>query len=108
VRLLRGGELTHTVDIAAEAPAACVLGGADGRTLVICVASEHERDAVLRVPQARIDAVRAPVDGSGRFLTTSIKGLRTLALAGQRVPPYAGPGRTVRHFGARRRSSISQ
>ena len=66
VRLLRGGELTHTVDFAGEAPAACVLGGADRRTLFICVASEHERDAVLRAPQGRIDAVRVSVDGSGR------------------------------------------
>lgn len=66
VRLLQGDELTDTVDFAGEAPVACVLGGADRRTLFICVALEHERDAVLRAPQGRIDAVRVPVDGSGR------------------------------------------
>jgi sugar lactone lactonase YvrE len=66
VRVLRGGEITHSVDFAGEAPAACVLGGADRRTLFICVAPEHERDAVLRAPRGRIDAVQVSVGGSGR------------------------------------------
>ncbi len=66
VRLRRGGELTHVVDFAGEAPVACVLGGTDRRTLFICVAPEHERDAVLRAPRGRIDAVRVTVGGAGR------------------------------------------
>ena len=66
VRLLPGGQLTHVVDFAGEAPAACVFGGADRRTLFICVAPEHERDAVLRERRGRIDAVRALVGGAGR------------------------------------------
>lgn len=66
VRLLRGGQLTHIVDFAGEAPVACVLGGPGRRTLFICVAPEHERDAVLRSPCGRIDAVHVPVGGAGR------------------------------------------
>lgn len=65
-RLLPGGELTHAVDFPGEAPVACVLGGPERRTLFICVGPEHEREAVLRSPLGRIDAVPVEVGGSGR------------------------------------------
>jgi sugar lactone lactonase YvrE len=66
VRLLRGGALTHSVDFQGEVPVACVLGGPDRRTLYICVAADYRREAVLRQPLGRIDAVTVEVAGSGR------------------------------------------
>ena len=66
VRLLPGGELTHGVSFPGEVPVACVLGGPDRRTLYICVATEYKREAVLRQPLGRIDAVAVEVSGSGR------------------------------------------
>ena len=66
VRLLPGGELTHGVSFPGEVPVACVLGGPDRRTLFICVATEYKREAVLRQPLGRIDAVAVEVSGSGR------------------------------------------
>jgi sugar lactone lactonase YvrE len=66
VRLLPGGELTHGVDFPGEVPVACVLGGPDRLTLYICVAAEYRREAVLREPLGRIDAVAVDVAGSGR------------------------------------------
>ena len=64
VRLLPGGELTHTVDFPGEVPVACVLGGPDRRTLYICVAAEYQREAVLRAA-ARPDRRRC--GGGGRL-----------------------------------------
>jgi len=66
VRVLRGGELTHAVDFPGEVPVACVLGGPDRRTLYICVATEYQREAVLRKALGRIDAIEVEVAGSGR------------------------------------------
>jgi sugar lactone lactonase YvrE len=66
IRLLPGGEMTHAVAFPGEVPVACVLGGPDRRTLYICVAAEYHREAVLREPLGRIDAVAVAVGGSGR------------------------------------------
>jgi sugar lactone lactonase YvrE len=65
VRLLPGGELTDAVDFPGDMPVACVLGGPDRRTLYICVSKEFQRDAVLRAPLGRIDAVRVETAGAG-------------------------------------------
>jgi sugar lactone lactonase YvrE len=66
VRLLPGGEMTHSVDFPGEVPVACVLGGPGRETLYICVAAEARREAILREPLSRIDAVEVDVAGSGR------------------------------------------
>jgi sugar lactone lactonase YvrE len=66
IRLLRGGEMTDAVAFPGEVPVACVLGGPHRQTLYICVAAEYRRDAVLRQPLGRIDAVHVEVPGSGR------------------------------------------
>jgi sugar lactone lactonase YvrE len=66
VRLLAGGELTHSVDFPGEVPVACVLGGPARRTLYICVAAAYQREVVRRAPLGRIDAVEVEVAGSGR------------------------------------------
>jgi len=66
VRLRTGSELTHTIDYSDDAPVACVLGGPGRRTLFICVGPEFRREAVLRAPLGRIDAVQVGVAGAGR------------------------------------------
>jgi sugar lactone lactonase YvrE len=66
LRLLPGGVLTHTVNFAGEAPVACVLCGSKRQTLFVCVAPQHEREAVLLAPRGRIDAVHVTVAGVGR------------------------------------------
>jgi sugar lactone lactonase YvrE len=66
VRLLPGGVLTHAVNFAGEAPVACVLGGPERQTLFMCVAPQHQREAVLLAPRGRIDAVQVTVAGVGR------------------------------------------
>jgi sugar lactone lactonase YvrE len=66
VRLLQGGAVTHSVDFHGEVPVACVLGGPDRRTLYICVAADFRREALLRQPLGRIDAVAVEVAGAGR------------------------------------------
>ena len=47
-------------------PVACVLGGDDRRTLLMCVAADWRKDVVLRAPTGRIDAVEVDVPGAGR------------------------------------------
>jgi sugar lactone lactonase YvrE len=65
-RVLPGGEVTHTVDFGDETPVACVLGGTDRRTLLICVAPDWRRDVVRQAPRARIEAVAVEVPGAGK------------------------------------------
>jgi hypothetical protein len=47
-------------------PVACVLGGADRRTLLMCVAADWKREVVLQSPTGRIDACEVEVPGAGR------------------------------------------
>jgi sugar lactone lactonase YvrE len=65
-RVLEGGEVTDTIDFDDVIPVACVLGGDDRRTLLICVAADWRKDVVLRAPTGRIDAVEVDVPGAGR------------------------------------------
>lgn len=65
-RVLAGGEITDSYSYADVMPVACVLAGADRRTLCICVAVDWRREVVLQAPTARIDAVRVDVAGAGR------------------------------------------
>jgi sugar lactone lactonase YvrE len=65
-RVLEGGEVTDTVDFDDVIPVACVLGGDDRRTLLMCVAADWKREVVLRSPTGRIDAVEVEVPGAGR------------------------------------------
>ena len=45
-RVREGGEVTDTIDFTDCIPVACVLGGADRRTLLMCVAADWKRDAL--------------------------------------------------------------
>ena len=65
-RVLEGGEITDSYIYEDVMPVACVLAGADRRTLCICVAIDWRREIVLQAPTARIDAVRVDMAGAGR------------------------------------------
>lgn len=65
VRVRDGGEIVDRVDIPDAKPFACVLGGADRRTLYLCCAPHHDRLETTRLRGGRIDAVRVAVAGAG-------------------------------------------
>ena len=65
-----GGEVTDSIDFTIELPGAipvaCVLGGADRRTLLMCVAADWKRDALEGTRTGRILAADVDVPGAGR------------------------------------------
>lgn len=65
-RVREGGEVTDSIEFEDVIPVACVLGGEDRRTLLVCVAADWKRDVVLRAPSGRIDACEVAVPGAGR------------------------------------------
>jgi sugar lactone lactonase YvrE len=65
-RVLPGGVVTDSHTFADMIPVACVLGGADRRTLLVCVAASWKRDEVRKAPRARIDAFDVDIPGAGR------------------------------------------
>jgi sugar lactone lactonase YvrE len=65
-RVLEGGTVTDTVTFDGVIPIACVLGGPDRRTLLMCVAGDWKRDEVMKARRGRIDALEVAVPGAGR------------------------------------------
>ena len=65
-RVLEGGEVTDTIDFTDCIPVACVLGGPDRRTLLMCVAADWKRDALEGTRTGRILATDVDVPGAGR------------------------------------------
>ena len=65
-RVVEGGEVTDLVTFDDVIPVACVLGGADRRTLLVCVAGDWKRDVVMKARSGRIDAFAVAVPGAGR------------------------------------------
>ncbi len=65
-RVLEGGEVTDSIPFTDVIPVACVLGGADRRTLLMCVAADWKRDAIAGRRTGRIDACEVGVPGAGR------------------------------------------
>ena len=65
LRVLDGGAVTHTLRIDGDAPLACVLGGADRRTLCVASAAVFERDEARASGSGRISVVRVEVPGVG-------------------------------------------
>jgi sugar lactone lactonase YvrE len=65
-RILPTGEVTDSIVFDGVIPAACVLGGDERRTLLVCVAADWRRDVILQKPTGRIDAVNVAVAGAGR------------------------------------------
>jgi sugar lactone lactonase YvrE len=67
VRVLEGGEITDVVECEeGVGPYACVLGGADRRTLLLCVAATHDYHVTERELTSGIDMLRVDVPGAGR------------------------------------------
>jgi sugar lactone lactonase YvrE len=65
-RVREGGEVTDSIAFDGVIPVACVLGGADRRTLLMCVAADWKRDVVRQARTGRIEAVDVEVPGVGR------------------------------------------
>jgi sugar lactone lactonase YvrE len=65
-RVLPGGEVTDEHRYTGAIPIACVLGGADRRTLLVCVAGDWRRDEVKKAATGRIDAFDVEIPGAGR------------------------------------------
>jgi sugar lactone lactonase YvrE len=65
-RALPGGETTHEYRIDGLIPVACVLGGVDRRTLLICAAADWRRDEVRKSPSGIIAAIDVEIPGVGR------------------------------------------
>jgi sugar lactone lactonase YvrE len=65
-RVLPGGEVTDSIDFDDVIPVACVLGGPERRTLLMCVAADWKREVAKQAPRARIDAAEVSVPGVGR------------------------------------------
>ena len=66
LRIARGGAVVDTVPVANGAPYACMLGGADGRDLFICCATDHQPEMTVKLREGRIDVARAPAARAGR------------------------------------------
>jgi len=64
LRVREGGEITHTVPIETEAYA-CMLGGADRRTLYICTARTSASAECRAEATGRIETVEVEVAGAG-------------------------------------------
>ena len=65
-RVLPGGTVTDSFTFADVIPVACVLGGADRRTLLVCVAASWKRELMRQAPTGRIDAFDVTIPGVGR------------------------------------------
>ncbi len=65
-RVLSGGEVTDSYDMAPKVPVACVLGGEDRRTLLICAADDWKRDVVTAAATGAIYATEVAVSGAGK------------------------------------------
>lgn len=66
LRVSPAGAIVDRVVIPDANPYACMLGGADGRDLFICVAPHHDPEMTVKLRGGRIDVFRAPAPGAGR------------------------------------------
>jgi sugar lactone lactonase YvrE len=66
LRVREGGEITDVVDMGSTRATACMLGGDDGRTLLITASDTHDR-AEIRAngPSGAVFTARVPVAGAG-------------------------------------------
>jgi sugar lactone lactonase YvrE len=65
LRVERGGRVTHVIKTPVHA-LACMLGGPDGRTLMICSAPLARPEKTLAARAGRIDLIRVEVPHAGR------------------------------------------
>ncbi|MGA1362527.1 MAG: SMP-30/gluconolactonase/LRE family protein [Ilumatobacteraceae bacterium] len=64
VRVVEGGEITDEVDMGPTRATACMLGGDDGRTLLITASDSHDRSIINKNPSGRIFSARVNVPGN--------------------------------------------
>ena len=64
VRVVEGGAITDEVDMGTTRATACMLGGADGRTLLITASDSHDRSIITDNPSGRIFSVRVTTPGN--------------------------------------------
>ncbi len=64
-RVLRGGKVTDKVYMNNTGATACMLGGEDGRTLLITASDSTDREVISGNPSGRLFAVRVEVPGAG-------------------------------------------
>lgn len=65
IRVLPGGEITDEVDTGATTASACMLGGEDGRTLLITGSDGHDRTKLHAVSSGVIMQAHVAVPGTG-------------------------------------------
>jgi sugar lactone lactonase YvrE len=65
VRVAEGGEVLERVRTGERQAFACMLGGADRRTLFVCTAMTSEPEESARTREGRIEAVQVDVPGAG-------------------------------------------
>ncbi len=65
LRIRQGGEVLDEVKGTHPGAYACMLGGADRRTLYICTAPSHVPDETRAARLGRIEAVTVDVPGAG-------------------------------------------
>jgi sugar lactone lactonase YvrE len=65
LKVSQSGEIIDRVAIADASPYACMLGGADGRDLLICCAPHHDPEVTRKARGGRIDLVRVQTPGAG-------------------------------------------
>ena len=66
LRVAEGGEVLDKVKTTYDSAFACMLGGADRRTLYICTAPGHVPEEARRARGGRIETVEVDVPGAGR------------------------------------------
>jgi len=66
LRVREGGKVTDVVDMGTTRATACMLGGADGRTLLITASDTHDRAEIrAKGPSGALFTVRVPIAGAG-------------------------------------------
>jgi sugar lactone lactonase YvrE len=64
IRVVEGGSITDEVDMGSTRATACMLGGADGKTLLITASDSHDRSIITDNPSGRIFSVKVTVPGN--------------------------------------------
>ena len=64
-RVLKGGMVTDKVEMMSTGATACMLGGEDGRTLLITASDSSDREIIHKNPSGRLFTVRVNVPGAG-------------------------------------------
>ena len=65
VRVADGGAVLETIPVKDAMAFACVLGGEDRRTLMICAGTAHDAEECRRLRSGRIEFARVAVPGAG-------------------------------------------